>query len=973
MTIFPRFVFPWLLLLLVLVPWSVWVGMSIQSLSGVRKWTAIALRSSILILLIAALAGAEIVRTSDKLAVFFLLDHSDSIPESHQLASAQWVRNAADTYMLDEEDEAGVIVFGDRASIELSVAERLGLPEIMSYVGGEQSDLAGAIRLAMAAFPEGYMKRIVVYTDGNETRGAAVEEAKIAQAAGVEISTVPIDTGSGNEVRLREISVPSHVNAAEPFQVRVVVSADQDGEATLRLFQQLGNDRRMLAPQRVTLQKGDNTFLLSQEVSRSGFFEYEARIESEFDTVMANNEARAFTVVRGEPVVLYVEGDSRHSRYLRPALEEEGLGVIQIDPGSMPSSLAQFQNFNVIVLSDVSSIDLSMEHLNALEAAVRDLGIGLVMVGGPESFGAGGYLDTPVERALPVDMNLKEKKIVPKGALALILHTVEISGGNAWARDIGIASLNVLSSRDLMAVAGYTHNGGDVWLFPLQPVGDKSSARSAITRGSTQIGDMPSVAPTLRMAYEALAGSDAAVKRVIMISDGDPAAPSNSLLDGLADAAIPVSTICIAPHSPNDQNMLRHVANRTGGQYYFVTNPNNLPLIFTKEASVVRQSLLVERPFVPQPHHGSELLLGLEEGTMPELLGYVMTMPKENATVPLVSDEGDPILAHWRYGLGKSVAFTSDVTNRWAAEWLGWDGFSRFWAQTVRWASRELKPSNFRVETSVRDGKGHIKVDAVDETGKFINYLKPTGRVTGPEFDQANVELLQTGPGIYEGTFPADETGTYMVNVLYEDADGAESVIPTGLAVGYSREYEYTSMNLPLLEQLADVGGGRVMTPDSNPFEHTLTASEAVTPIWHVLVVVAACLFPVEIFVRRVVIDFSVLFIPIVRAIRKLPALANFIPEPRLRPAAVTGAYTAGRAKEFEFQADPAAPIQSFAHQRVAPEETQTAPEESKAESKPAQPEARTEYTQQLLAAKERALAGKRQRPAAKEDDKEEK
>ena len=977
----PRFVFPWALCLLVLVPWTIWLGARIRSLSTGRKWTAVFLRVVILICLIGAVAGTELERITDDLAVYFLLDQSDSIPEESRMASAQAVRNVSEQFMTAK-DKAGVIVFGREASIELGVDSTLGMGDILSYVETDQTDLASAIRLAIAAFPQGHMKRIVVYSDGNETRGTVLEEAKLARAAGISIDVVPLRSDNPQEVRVRDVSVPGQANADEPFQLRIVVYAEQDSEATLRVFQRLGAQTRQLTPQDVTLQAGDNTFVLTQELQSPGFYEYEVVVESLSDTVLANNRGRAFTVVQGEPRILYVEGDAEHGLYLEPALRSEGLNVVKVHPGMLPASLAQLQNYDAVVLADVSATDLTLDQMKSIEAMVRDLGIGLVAVGGPSSFGAGGYLDTPVENALPVDMDIKQRKMMPRGALALIMHTCEFRDGNAWARDIALASLNVLSSQDLMGMLGYVHGGqglisGDSWIFDLGPVRDKSAMRQLISEGSTRIGDMPSVVPTLKMAYTALKGADAAVKRIMLISDGDPAGPSPVLLQQLKNAGISVSTVCINPHSMSDQNMLRNLSTITGGQYYFVTNPNKLPQIFMKEAAVVKRGLLIEKPFQPKPNHDSELLFGLGDTPMPDLQGYVVTTAKDNATVPLLSHEDDPVLAHWRYGLGKSVAFTSDATNRWAVDWLNWPGFNRFWAQTVRWATRELSPSNFRVETAVRDGMGHIKIDAVDEDGNFINFLSPRGVVTGPapDFKRREIELPPTGPGIYEATFPLDDSGVYMMNLLYEKGDGTQGTIPAGLALGYSPEYEYTTTNIPLLEQVADVGAGQIRTGDSNPYEHDLVAAPSVKPIWHLLALVAACLFPLEIFVRRVVVPFAVIYDPIVRFLRRLPALGRLIPMPALRPAPVTGTYSAApAATEREYLAGrDEATTESFASSVRPPAAAAAEPGESEgtgeAQQVPEKP--KSEYTSQLLAAKDRAIARKTRRTRSDNDENE--
>ena len=946
-----RFADPWVLILLLTIPWAIYMGLRIRSLNPTRKGITVALRSIILLLVIAALAGAEWVHRRDKLAVFFLLDHSNSIPDEIRLASTQWVRNYCESFMT-EDDETGVIVFGEDASIELDVAETLDLGTIQSFVSGEQTDVAAAVRLAMAAFPQGYMRRIVLFSDGNETQGAALEDIKLAQADGIAIDVVPVQMERPSEVRIQEVSTPQQANTEEPFQLRIVVHADEAGPANLNVLRRTGSDRQMLAPQPVQLKAGDNVFVLTQEAAEAGFFEYEVRVDAEQDSVRENNVGRAFTTVHGEPRVLYVSGPDDTSTQLYDALSREGILVEQTHVGNLPSDLAQIQNYDGVILADVSATELSPDQLNMLEVMVRDHGIGLTMIGGPNSFGAGGYLNTPVEKVLPVSMDIKEKKVLPRGALIAILHTCEFADGNAWAAEIAKASLNVLSSRDLMGAMGYLPASGD-WIYELQPVGDKSLMRASIDKLSRNLGDMPDTTPTIKKAYQALLKSDAGVKRVILISDGDPAAPPASYLKSYRDAGISISTICINPHSMSDQNMLKGMAQATGGEYYFVTDPKKLPQIFTKEAAVVKMGVFREIEFVPQTMHNSELLYGLATTELPSLQGYVVTFPKETATVPLVSDEGDPVLAHWRYGLGKAVAFTSDATNRWGVKWLPWEGYDRFWAQTVRWSLRELTPSAFRVETRRENGHGVVRIDAVDGEGNFINFLRPRGVVTTPGFDSQEISLAQSGPGIYEGTFPISDTGVYMINLTYADENEVQQMIPTGLAVDYSAEYEFNSTNTPLLEKYALLGGGRMLDESTNPFEHDLVASANIFPIWHWLAGLAACLLLLEVFIRRVMISPMTLLSPIWKVFHALPGLRRFIPAPPLRPQPVTGVYRAA-AQEHDYGT--AAEPPSFgtvteSNEVVLPTATRSA---SGPERTPKQ-QGTSEYTSRLLAAKEKA------------------
>jgi uncharacterized membrane protein/Mg-chelatase subunit ChlD len=969
-TYFPRFVVPWALVLLVLVPWAIYLGWQIRSLSSGRKWTAIVLRCIILICLVAALAKTEIVKKSDRLATFFLLDYSDSISEEIRLAAAQAIRETAEIYMTPK-DESGLIVFGSESSIELPVAENMTMGEIHSYVEGDQTDLASAIRLALAAFPQGFMKRIVVFSDGNETRGSAIEEVKLAASTGAVVDVVPIPIGGQNEIRVKEVSTPGRVNADEPFQIKVVVHAERDAEGILRLYQRSGTNRGLLAEQKVSMQKGDNAFLLPRELAQSGFYEYEATIESPQDTILANNEGQAFTIIQGEPRILYVEADPEHSTYLEPALREEGLNVTRVGLGQIPVSLAEYQNYDVVILSDVSATDMGSEHLIALEAIVRDLGIGLIMVGGPHTFGAGGYHNTPVERALPVSMDIKQRKILPRGALVLILHTCEIPDGNNWARDIGIAALDVLSSQDLMGALLFDYQNGASWLYDVQEVGDKSKMRNLLK--SATPGDMPDVDTTLNQAYIALSNASAAVKRVIIISDGDPAPPSPRLLNALKNASISVSTVCIAPHSPSDQSMLKQTAQATGGNYYFVQNPNRLPQIFTKEAAYVKRGMVKEEPFTPKLLNDSELLLGLAGAGLPDLNGYVVTSPKDSATIALVSHEDDPVLAHWRYGLGKSVAWTSDVTSRWAPKWVEWGDFRKFWVQSVRWSMREMKPSSFHVDTRIRDGRGHVRIDAVNEDGKFVNFLKLKGVVTGPapDFKREEIELLQTAPGIYEGSFQTDARGVYMANMVYEGRDGVQGMIPAGVALGYSREYEHNTTNQAMLENLAAIGGGKVRTATDNPFIHDLPMSEAITPIWKFLVVIAACLLPLEIFIRRVVINFEAVYVPVLAFIRSMPGMKKLIPKPKRRRTLLTGSYGIAPVKQAVFAPQNGGQIFTATGPSMTPSPVITPPsqefEEEEEETPAAKGAAHSEYTRQLLQAKQRALK-KKDRPAESQD-----
>jgi uncharacterized membrane protein len=951
-----------------LVPWSVWLGARIQSLPPVRKWGAITLRAVILSCAVLALAGTELVRTQDQLAVYFLLDHSHSVPAAQREVAAAELERMTEG-RLDQKNEAGLIIFGRESSIERKPASTWGLRDVQSVVDGEDTDIAGAMRLAVAAFPQGYMRRIVLLSDGNETRGAALEEAKAAWAHGIAVDVLPIATGGEAEARIREVTAPRQAGSGEPVQLRVVVHSNVAGTGTLYLAQRsgagAGGMRAMLDPQRVSLQPGDNVYVVNQELPRAGLYEFEARIEMEGDSIAENNTGRAFTTVLGEPQVLLVEATPDDGEALAQALAGEGVEVTRINPADFPSSPARLQAYEGIVLANVSSNQLSSGQLSLLQALVRDQGTGLTMVGGPSAFGAGGYLDTPVEEALPVSMDIKQRKAMPSCALMLVIDKSGSMEGEKvlMAKRAAIAAVELLSTKDYIGVIGF-----DVephWVVKVQEASEKSGIIRAI--GTLGAGGGTSMYPALVEAHEALSQISTNLRHCIVLSDG-LSNPDHfvGILGQMAAEKITVSTVGVGQDA--DQQLLMAIAHWGGGRYYFTNNPHDIPKFFTREALIIRKHMLLEEEFTPAPWHDSELLAGLEAG-LPTLQGYVVTTAKDNATVPLVSHEGDPILAHWRYGLGKSLAFTSDATTRWGADWLGWGGFGRFWAQNVRWTLRAAPPADFRVETRVVDGEGIVRIDAVDEAGRFVNFLAPRGLVTTPDAEAVELDMQQTGPGVYEARFPIGGSGVYLANISYQDDRGRSGMIPTGIAVDYAREYAFHTTNHGWLETLAALGGGQVLGPGDTPFRHDLKASATIYPLWPYLLMAAACLLPVEIFLRRVALPWALLWVWCVEGLRRAPALRRLIPEPAPPPMPVTGVYRAAAAGEhapaaasFGAVAPPAPPAPT------APDGEAPAPDRAAPGSPAPKLPGQSEYTSRLLDAKRR-VQQQWQKDEDKEDD----
>ncbi len=853
---------PIFLFLLGLLP-LVWMAAArLKSIEKGRRWTILAIRTLIVLLLVLALAQIEVARNSRDMTVYFLLDQSDSIPPSLRQTQTDIVKQL--TEKKPRNDEAGLILFGGNASLESLAVNTFEMDGTFnSVVEGERTDISSALRLAMSAFPNDRLKRIVLFSDGNENSGSSLELARLARNSNVPIDVVALRYDQRQDVQIDKLIIPPRTTKDAPFDIKVFMSSQTDTKGRLRLYE----DGELIIDQDVDISAGKNPpLVLPKRLSDGGFHRYEATVEVQGDTRPQNNEARAFTHLKAEPRVLYVEGDQINKNYLAAALRLEDIKAEMIGPQEIPFSIDGLQSYDAIILSNVHAQEMTNEQMTMIERAVHDLGIGLVMIGGEDSFGAGGYQDTPIEKALPVSMDVKQKKVLPNGALVVVLHTCEIPSGNAWAREISVAALNVLSAQDYFGVLYYgskpgTGVGGgyggwgEYWLWDpgMQQTGNKRAMRAKI-RGVTPL-DMPTFDPTLELAYQELKDLETQAKHIVVISDGDPNPPNQGLINRIRDEGISVSAVAIAPHAGQSVDTLRNMALYWGGgNFYFPKTANELPRIFVKEASIVRRSLIFEEPFYPKLDTPSETLEGLT--AFPQLDGYVVTSDKELATIAMRTDKDDPLLAHWRYGLGKTVAFTSDAKNKWASAWVDWDGYSKFWSQVVRWSLRETSSSNLQVNTDLRGGKGKISVDALDIDGNFENFLEFDTTVLGPDLEPQNVKVRQVGPGRYEGEFDANQVGTYMVRLTSGEDDEQQTVV-SGAALSYSPEYQASRSNDEFLEKIAKESNGETVGENYYAFRRNLPPTNRPIPIWEWLLLAGLLLVPFDVFIRRVYWDMN--------------------------------------------------------------------------------------------------------------------
>ncbi len=870
---------PLALLLLLLLP-LVWLISRVRNrlrLKRINYRLSLVLRSLMLTSLVLALAETQFYKATDRQAVVFLVDGSDSMGGSTKGQAMQFVRQAMS--VMPDSQVNGVVVFGQHAFVEKLLDSKRDLPDAKAQPGGAYTNLAEAVRLGVALLPNDMQRRLVLISDGNQNLDDVRAAAQVAANHGVQIDVLPLAAQDGPEVSIGSISAPGGIRENEQFDLTVTVNSNYAGKGRLQILQ----DGKIVSDEPIDYVIGFNQFRQSVKAEKQGMLSYTARLVGEKDTIAQNNVANNLVFVREKPKTLLIEGhpDQNEAESLSAALRSGGIELTVAPPDKFPEA-AQLSNFDSVVLFNTPASSLPKNALETLQAYVRDLGRGLLVVGGEESYGLGGYFRTPLEDMLPVSLQLPSR--VEQARVAMVL-VVDRSGSMSetylapnssarvtkmeMAKDAAYLAATQLGNSDLLGIV--TFDTVAQWQVNIAPLSATANDLQA-TVGRIKPGGGTSIVSGLKTGVDGLKSVRAQAKHIVLLTDGQDR--ENSQYDQIIEDAnrsnITVSTIGLGWDV--NQSLLQRIATQGGGQYSFADDPNNLPKIFLRETRLAARNYIVEEPFVPRLSGSSPIMRGIEEA--PQLLGYVGTKAKPTATTVLVTARQDPLLAQWQYGLGRVVAWTSDAKPRWSKDWLNWSNFSRFWTQAVRWTVPASDTSGLEVRAVSQGDQVMVEADALGPDQQFLNGLDTI--VTVASLEQGGtpkeVRLKQTAPGHYQGFFTSDDKNnngyTMTVKASTKTTPGSPEekaavqrlqgdqlrlTRTLGLPPAYSAEYKLLGINTLLLQDIARLTGGKVLNSQNSAEAFRPGLELALQPYSLVpwLLVFAIALWPFDIALRH--------------------------------------------------------------------------------------------------------------------------
>lgn len=792
-------------------------------------------------LLLLALFGFSVNKRSGANTTVFLVDISNS--NAQNLSAMEGYLEDALKEMPGN-NQYGIVTFGKNSLVEQFLTQEDHFSQIMSLPDKTATNFEDAMSRALTMIPANGAGRVVILTDGKETKGSIASTASALVSRQVELLALVYDVGQGQDAYVENVELPSYLYQGDSYSMTVTVESNYETDARIQIWMGSIQTEEYC----VHLNRGTNQFRFQQKVTGENVESFEVRVAAAGDTCGENDSFHAYSVVDAVPKVLLVSGLREDSSPYETVLRSAGSNYNVVSAINAPDTLEELLEYKSVLLENVYLSDLPEGFLANIETYVKDYGCGLVCIGGEDSYALGGYRETVLETVLPVDMELRGVNEIPSMAMIMVIdHSGSMSSGaetGATSLDLAITAaetaVDQMRSSDYVGVVTFD----DTFSWVVEPVqaSDKETIKTQIE--TIAEGGGTTIKPALWAALNGVADCDVSIRHVILLTDGQGETTNfNDVIRGYSDANVTLSTVAVGQGS--DARLLELLADRCGGRYYYSDMAAEIPKIFAQEVFLSGDTYLQNGTFSLAVNSGNEITRGLFEGGWPNIYGYVSATPKGASNVLIASEKDDPVLTVMQYGLGHTVAWNTDVTNQWTAGYAGENDYVQLWKRIIDYSVGNASIGEDTVDVVTAGGYTNVVYDALD----FGEQTKVEAVYTDPEGNTHTAPLHATAPGTYEAKLDTDITGIYNLSVRRLDDGDITNAVTTAMAVQYSDEYKFdvgTGAFTGFVERY-----GKLLTPEENFWQQRKSDSRERYELTKWLILLAVLWFVMDIAFRR--------------------------------------------------------------------------------------------------------------------------
>ena len=819
-----------------------------------------ALRAVTIALVLLAVIAPSCERSGGEEQLAVLVDLSGSV-------ALPAIGNALNT--VEQAPADHVLGFADRAvrgtsaaalrSFELLDRSASGLRRSQASANAivrDHTDLERAVRSGLDLLPTDGSGRILLLTDGNPTTGNTEAVARLALQRRVRIDTAPLAPAL-QPPRITAVDLPARISANATYQALVTVSSTEAAELLLEVRAGTGDTERLSVTHPGSDQTGDSELLVELDLRfvERGDQPLTLRLilNGDANRVSTGTPSRWRSTVRVEakPRVLLIEGNTPTP--LRRALEERGLDLRRVTAASAPSTVSGYTGTDVLLLHDVDANDLGLRKMAAINTWVKGGG-SLLFASGESSYGEGGYNDTPIADILPVTFEVREEKA--DVALMISLDKSYSMKGDKMdlAKEATKAALGELEDEHLFGLVAFDWNTFNI--VPLQLASNREDIRAQISKieASAQTNFYPALESCFRQLSAIEDPDGKIVKHVILVSDGKTYPDDyEGLVRRMYDADITLSTVAVGLES--DVELLQQIAEWGHGRSYFVQDAARVQKILLDEARSKLEDTLVEEDTRVVESNSHPALRGIDVSSAPALMGYVAFRAKGGTEVILETNDQQPILARRRIGAGEAWVLATDLSDRWSAPWLGWNGFVPMVSQLLHSAATGTFSDNQRFSVERTAGQLTLEAelrnsDSAQAPGAPLNGAR-VGVAIGGAGEQRTVPLLQTAPGLYRAVAEIEPDPSGDVRLELQVNGRAESL--RSLYYPGTDELEPAPVNSTLLDTLAASTGGIAWSGDrvAEALDRRAQDVRQTVELWRWFLLAAALVYLLELILHR--------------------------------------------------------------------------------------------------------------------------